>query len=350
MAEIRIDPGSLEKFVAAIFEKAGFTAEDAATEARVLVWANVRGVDSHGVLRVHQYLANIRRGGMNPHAQVCIERETPAIALIEADCAFGPVVTTYAMNVAIEKARQVGIGWIVIRNTTHQGCMAYYPMLAVQQNMAGLAFVCSPPNMAPYGAKAAGVHNSPLAIAVPAGERDPLVLDMATSMAAFGKVNLAQDKGIPIPEGWALDAEGKPTTDPNQARILLPFGGYKASSLALMFETLSSVMAGNGLLTPTLLGGDKPRPGAQNSVVAAINIAAFTDVDGYKAEIDRLIAGIKGLPPADGFTEVLVPGEIENRVQAERTANGIPLPEGTVLHLRQAAEEMGVELPAALRP
>ncbi|MGI6368793.1 MAG: Ldh family oxidoreductase [Anaerolineae bacterium] len=350
MPEIRIDSQSLEAFVAAIFERAGFSAEDASTEAHVLVWANLRGVDSHGVLRVRQYLANIRRGGMNPHARIRVERETPAIALVEADCAFGPVVTTYAMNLAIEKARQIGIGWVVIRNTTHQGCMAYYPMMAVEQDMAGLALVCNPPNMAPYGARAAGVHNSPLAIAVPAQCHDPLVLDMATSMAAFGKVNLAQDKGIPIPEGWALDAEGNPTTDPNQARILLPFGGYKASSLALMFETLSSVMAGNGVLTPFLVGGDKPRPGAQNSVVAAINIAAFTEVPAFKAEIDRLIEGIKGLPTAEGFSEVLVPGEIENRVRAERSAQGVPLPEGTVANLREAARELGVELPAALLP
>ncbi|MFO7698235.1 MAG: Ldh family oxidoreductase [Anaerolineae bacterium] len=350
MAETRIDSASLEQFVAAIWEKVGFNAQDAATEAHVLVWANLRGVDSHGVLRVPQYLANIKRGGMNPQAQIRVERETPAIALIEGDNAFGPVVTTYAMELAIAKARQVGIGWVVIRNTTHQGCMAYYPMMAVAQNMAGMAIVCNPPNMAPFGARAAGVHNSPLAIAVPAGERDPLVLDMATSMAAFGKVNLAQDKGIPIPEGWALDADGNPTTDANKARILLPFGGYKASSLALMFETLSSVMTGNGLLTPFLLGGEKPRPGAQNSVVAAIDIAAFTDVDAYKQEIDRLIAGIKGLPTAEGFSEVLVPGEIENRVQAERKANGIPLPEGTVINLRQASQDLGVPLPAALLP
>ncbi|NLT74750.1 MAG: Ldh family oxidoreductase [Chloroflexi bacterium] len=348
MADIRIDSQTLEQFVAAIWEKAGFTAEDAATEAHVLVWANLRGVDSHGVLRVPQYLANIARGGMNPHASIRIERETPAIALIEADMAFGPVVTSYAMEIVIAKARQVGIGWAVIRNTTHQGCMAYYPLLAVEQDMAGLALVCNPPNMAPYGARAAGVHNSPLAIAVPAGDRDPLVLDMATSMAAFGKINLAQDRRVPIPEGWALDSDGNPTTDPNEARILLPFGGYKASSLALMFETLSSVMAGNGLLTASLLGGERQRPGAQNSVVAAIDISAFTDVADYKGEIDRLIAAIKGLPPAKGFAEVLVPGEIENRVRVERSTTGIPLPEGTVMNLRQAARDLGVPLPAAL--
>lgn len=345
MAEQRYDHQALEAFVAQVFAKVGFSTEDAATEAHVLVWANLRGVDSHGVLRVPSYLANIERGGMNPHAQIRIERETPAIALIEADHAFGPVVTTFAMRTVMAKARQVGIGWAVIRNTTHQGAMGYYALMAAENDMAGLAFVCNPPNMAPYGARAAGVHNSPLAISVPAGEMDPPVMDWATSMAAFGKVNLAVDKGIPIPEGWALDADGNSTTDPNKARILLPFGGYKASSLALMFETLSSVMAGNSLLNPYLLGGEKPKPGTQNSVVAAIDVATFTDLETYKQEIDKLLKGIKSLPPAEGFTEVLVPGELENRVKAERTANGIPLPEGTVANLREVSAKLGIPMP-----
>ncbi len=345
MAELRFDYRDLEEFVTQVFAKVGFTQEDAATEAHVLVWANLRGVDSHGVLRVPSYLANIEQGGMNPHAQIRIEKETPAIALIEADHAFGPVVTTFAMRTVMNKARQVGIGWAVIRNTTHQGAMGYYALMAAENGMAGIALVCNPPNMAPYGARAAGVHNSPLAIAVPAGEMDPPVMDWATSVAAFGKVNLAVDKGIPIPEGWALDAEGNPTTDPTQARILLPFGGYKASGLALMFETLSSVMAGNSLLAPYLVGGEKPKPGTQNSVVAAIDVATFTDLATYRQEIDRLLRGIKSLPPAEGFDEVLVPGELENRVKAERMAHGIPLPEGTVANLREVAERLGVPMP-----
>jgi ureidoglycolate dehydrogenase (NAD+) len=345
MAEQRFDHQALEAFVAQVFAKVGFGEEDAATEAHVLVWANLRGVDSHGVLRVPSYLANIERGGMNPRAQIRIERETPAIALIEADHAFGPVVTTFAMRTVMEKARQVGIGWAVIRNTTHQGAMGYYALMAAENDMAGLAFVCNPPNMAPYGARAAGVHNSPLAISVPAGEMDPPVMDWATSMAAFGKVNLAVDKGIPIPPGWALDADGNPTTDATKARILLPFGSYKASSLALMFETLSSVMAGNCLLNPYLLGGEKPQPGTQNSVVAAIDVATFTDLDTYKQEIDKLLKGIKSLPTAEGFDEILVPGELENRVKAERMANGIPLPEGTAANLREVSAKLGIPMP-----
>ncbi|MBC7254779.1 MAG: Ldh family oxidoreductase, partial [Chloroflexi bacterium] len=225
MADRRVRAEELEAFATAVFERVGLSPQDAATEAHVLVWANLRGVDSHGVLRIPQYVASVERGGMNPRAEIRIERETPAVLLIEADHAFGPVVTTFAMRRVIAKAAQMGIGWAVIRNTTHQGAMGYYASMAAEEGMAGLALVCNPPNMAPTGAKVAGVHNSPIAIAVPAKRYGALVLDMATSVAAFGKIQLAIDKGVPIPPGWALDKDGNPTTDPQQARILLPAGG-----------------------------------------------------------------------------------------------------------------------------
>jgi len=348
MGDIRIRAETLEEFTTAVFEAIGLPHDDAATEAHVLVWANLRGIDSHGVLRVPQYMDSVKAGGMNPKAHYRIERETPATLLIEGDYAFGPVVTTFAMQQAIGKARQAGVGWAVIRNTTHQGAMGYYALMAAAEGMAGLAIVCNPPNMAPTGARAAGVHNSPIAIAVPGKERPAVVLDMATSVAAFGKVNLAVDKGIPIPEGWALDADGNPTTDATLARILLPAGGYKGYGLSLMFECLSSIMAGNALLAPSLLGRTVRR-GTQNSVVAAVDIAAFTDVDAYRAEVDETVRGLKGLPTMPGTPEVLVPGEPELATLAERQAQGIPLPAGTVSNLQAAAAELGVPLPAELQ-
>lgn len=348
MQEIRIDWQELQAFTKEVFIRAGMPPEDAAIEAEVLVWANLRGVDSHGVLRIPSYVASVEAGGMNPKPDIRIEKETPAIMLIEADHAFGPVVTTFAMKRLIQKARAVGIGWGLIRNTTHQGAMGYYALMAAKEGMAGIALVCNPPNMAPYGARAAGVHNSPIAIAVPAKDRRPLVLDMATSVAAGGKVSLAADKGIPLPEGWALDKDGNPTTDPHKVAALLPFGGAKASGLALMFECLSSLMVGNPLLEPTLLGTGSVRRGTQNSVVAAIDIGMFTDVEDYREHADNLIAGIKGLPKAEGFDEILVPGEPEDRVWDERMEQGIPLPEGTVRNLRKVAEKLDVALPAGL--
>jgi len=174
MAEmIVVDWQTLQSFTQQIFHAAGMPEEDAATEAKVLVWANLRGVDSHGVLRVIQYLRSIKAGGMNPTPDIRLEVDTPAATLIEADHAFGPVVTTMAMNKTIEKAKAVGVGWTTIRNTTHQGAMAYYALMAAEAGLAGIAIVCNPPNMAPFGAKAPGVHNSPIAMPCPAKITSP---------------------------------------------------------------------------------------------------------------------------------------------------------------------------------
>ena len=345
--EIRVDWRDLREFTATVFNRAGVPREDADTEAEVLVWANLRGVDSHGVLRIPWYVENLDTGVMNPSPQIRVSKETPATVLIDADRALGPVVTVMAMRRVIEKARNVGVGWGLIRETTHQGAMAYYPLMAAEAGMAGIASVCSPPNMAPFGAKAAGVHNSPIAIAAPGNESN-LVLDMATSVVAGGKLNLATDKGQRIPVGWAIDLEGNPTTDPSRQSILLPAGGPKGSGLALMFECLSSLMVGNPLLEPSLSGTKEVERGVQNSFIAAVDIATFTDADEYRSNVDKLIEAQKALPPADGVEEVMVPGEPENRTYKERSANGIPLPQGTVANLRSIASRFEVPLPAGL--
>jgi ureidoglycolate dehydrogenase (NAD+) len=346
--ETRVPAAELREFTKGVFIAAGLPSEDAALEAEVLVWANLRGVDSHGVLRIPWYVELIDRGDMNPRPTIRVERETAATVLIDGDRALGPVVTTVAMRQAIEKARTAGIGWAVIRNTTHQGAMAYYALMAVEAGMAGIAIVCSPPNMAPFGARAAGVHNSPISIAVPAGRHRPLCLDMATSVAAGGKLSLARDKGIPLPPGWALDGAGQPTTDAHQAKILLPFGGPKGSGLAMMFETLTSLMVGNPLLGPALGGEAGAGRHRQNSVVAAIDVGAFTDLAAYRAEVDRLIDALRALPRADGITEILVPGEPEDRTTEERERRGVPLPAGTVENLRRVAARFRVPVPAGL--
>ena len=346
--EVRIPAADLQEFAKTVFIAAGMPSEDAALEAEVLVWANLRGVDSHGVLRIPQYLEFVDRGDMNPRPNIRVEKETAATILIDGDRAFGPIVTKQAMRRAIEKARGAGIGWAIIRNTTHQGAMAYYALMAADAGMAGVAIVCSPPNMAPHGSRAAGVHNSPISIAVPAGRHRPLCLDMATSVAAGGKLSLARDKGIALPAGWALDANGRPTTDASQATILVPFGGPKGSGLAMMFETLTSLMVGNPLLGPALFGESGARRHRQNSVVAALDIAAFTDLAAYRAEVDRLIDGLKALPRAEGVAEILVPGEPEDRSTEERRLRGVPLPPGTVENLRKAATRFRLPLPRGL--
>jgi len=361
--EVRVAWGPLSKFTKEVFVRAGMPPEDAAIEAGALMWANLRGVDSHGVLRIPWYIENIDKGVMNPQPNIRVEKETLATLLIEADRAFGPVVTVFTVDRVVDKAKQVGIGWALIRNLTHQGAIGYYAQMMAKKGMAGIVFACHPPNMVPYGARAAGVHNSPIAISVPAKRHRPLNLDMATSVVAAGKLWLAVDKGIPIPLGWALNKDGNPTTDPKKYAALVPMGGAKGSGLALMFECLSSVMAGNPLLESTLLGRAKEaqgksdvtweRPGLvprhiQNSVVAAIDISNFTDLESYQEHIDNLIDGIKALPKAEGFKEILVPGELEERTSIQRSKNGIPLPKGTVSNLRGIAERFGIKPPSGM--
>jgi len=346
--EVRVAWEPLKAFTREVFVRVGVPPKDAAIEAEVLVWANLRGVDSHGVLRIPWYVEMVDAGQMNPKPNIEMLKETVATVFIDADRAFGPVVTTFAMNRVMEKAKQVGVGWGLIRNLTHQGAMGYYSLMAAKEDMAGIALVSSPPNMAPYGARAAGVHNSPISIAVPAKRHRPLFLDMATSVAAGGKLWLARDKGIPIPKGWALDSDGNPTIDPNLAAILMPTGGAKGSGLALMFECLSGIMAGNPLLEPVLVDKPEERRHNQNSVVAAIDIGMFTDVESYKNHIDTLIDCLKALPKAEGVDEIFVPGELENNCYDERAQHGVPLPEGTISNLHRVAERFEVEFPSGL--
>jgi len=348
MEEVRVDWKALQDFTAKVFEGLGMPSKDAALEAEVLVWANLRGVDSHGVQRIADYSRAVDEGRMNPRPNIQVLKETPATLLVEADHAFGPVVTVFVLEKIMDKGRETGIGWALIRNTTHQGAMAYYTQLAAEQDMAGIAVVCNPPNMAPPGAKAAGVHNSPISIAVPGKDRRPINLDMATSVAAGGKLQVAIDKRAPIPEDWALDEDGKPTTDPQKAKFLQPAGGYKGYGLALMFECLSSLMVGNPLLTSTILNRNPVRPGTQNSFVGAIDVGAFTDVEEYRQNVDLLADTMNRLPTVEGADSIMVPGEPEDRVREERTENGIPLPVGTIEKLKASAARFGLELPPGL--
>ena len=343
MTDVSIDRETLESFTREAFEKAGMSAADAATQAEVLIWANLRGVDSHGVQRIPQYLDFIEKGWMNPRPAIRIVKESAAVLFMDADRGLGPVPTVQAMRAVIEKARDVGVGWALIRDVTHQGAMGYYSEMAAAEGMGGMAIVASPPNMAPFGAKAAGLHNSPIAFSFPAGRHRPITLDMATSVAAGGKLDVASDKRVPIPADWALAADGSPTTDPDVATILLPAGGAKGSGLALVFQCLTSLMANSPLIVPVLRGG--VREHRQNSVVAAVDIGFFIEVDEYRQLLDETIDELKALPKAEGHEEILMPGEPEQRMLDTRARDGIPLPPGTVDKVRETARRLNLTSP-----
>jgi ureidoglycolate dehydrogenase (NAD+) len=254
---------------------------------------------------------------------------------------------------AVEKARGVGVGWILIRNHTHQGTMGQYVQRIANHDMVGLIFVCSRPNTAPFGARAAGVSNNPVGLSAPAARHHHLILDMATSLVAMGKVLIARERGESIPVGWGLDEHGNPAVDPRELATLLPVGGPKGSGMSLLFECMGSLMASNPMVLPVLSGelseakttrhvGRMARHN-QNSVVAAIDIGRFVNVEEYKEQVDLLIDRLKELPRAEGFNEILMPGEREELCYAERKAAGIPIPARTLSSLRKVAEDLGVE-------
>ncbi len=344
---VRIAAEPLKKFATDILAAAGMPPKDAENEAEVLIWSNLRGVDSHGVMGIPRYMGNIDTGLMNPKPDIKVLKETPATIFVEADHAFGAVVTTFAMEKVIEKAKKLGIGWGLIRNNTHQGAMGYYAWMAAQQDLIGVASVASNPNTAPFGARAIGVSNNPIAFSLPAASYKPVVFDMATSVVARGKLLLAEENGKPIPEGWAIDEDGNPTTDPSKAKALLPIGGAKGSGLSFILECMSSILAGSPVIAAVLKGRRSPA-NLQNSFLIAVDIATFGEVDEFKRNVDEFIGCFDELPPAKGFSKVFAPGGPEWVTWEERSKNGIPIPAGTAQKLRAVACRFGVDLPPGL--
>ena len=343
----RVRADALESFVASVFAAAGTPAADAGTIAEVLVWANLRGIDTHGVLRVPGYVGRIESGEFNPRPDISVVAELPAATVIDADRAFGPVGMSRGMEIAVAKAREAGIGVCIVRRVTHMAAIGWFALKAAREDMIGLVFGSSKPNMAWHGARARGVATSPIAIAVPGTAREPILLDMSTSTGSMGQVMFARDSGTPLEPGVALTERGEPTTDAGAARFLTPLGGAKGAGLSLMFECLTGVLVGNPLIA-TALGPEGNWRHSQNGFALAIDIAAFTEPARYRQDIDTLVDALKALPAAGGQDEVRVPGERGYRVMAERLESGIPLPAGTWRRLAEVAEELGVALPAVV--
>ena len=339
---------ALTAFARDLFVAAGAPADHASLIAGVLVWSNSRGVDSHGVLRIPGYLARIDNGITNPNPDIRVATDLPAAAVLDTDGAFGQVALARATEIAIGKAGNAGIGLCLIRHATHMGAIGYFTLEIAAEGMAGIAVNTSRPNMAYPGARTAGLATSPIAISVPGATHAPLMLDMATATQSMGKIQLARDTGAALGEGWAIDADGNPTTDPNKAVIPTALGGHKGGGMALMFECLTSLMVGNPLIAPFIESAPDGRKHMQNGMVIAIDIAKFGDVGTYAREVDRLAEAIKSLPRADGTDEILVPGERGDRVLEQRRVDGIPIPDGTWKRLEEVASKLGVGMPTVL--
>jgi LDH2 family malate/lactate/ureidoglycolate dehydrogenase len=343
---IMADPEQLRTFAAGVFQKLDVPEEDAAILANTLVAANLRGVDTHGVMRIPFYANKVRDGGIQARVDTTPIRETLATALLDGRNGIGQVVSYRAMETAVRKAREAGAAFVTVRNSNHFGAAAYYSMMALPHDMIGIALSNASPRLAPTGGAERLFGNNPWSIAVPAGERLPVVLDMANSVVAAGKLRIYQKDGKPIPEGWALDSEGVPTTDPQAALsgILLPVGGYKGYGITLMMDLLSGVLSDSNY-GPRVRGMEvSDEPARTSHSFIAVDVSAFDNVSDFKRRMDAYIDEIKSSKRAMGSEVIYLPGEPEFIRERERREKGIPVQPRVVEELRAVAQEHGVPL------
>ncbi|WP_316980275.1 Ldh family oxidoreductase [Shumkonia mesophila] len=341
----------LLRFGEAVFTAHGLKLADAKLVAEGLVEADLRGLPSHGVARIPIYAERLRRGLVKPQPAITVKRVTPVVASVDGDDGMGFIVGKRAMEEAIAMARELGIGLAGVRRSTHYGMAALYVLQAIEAGFISLAFTSSSPAIPVWGGRSKFLGAAPFAAGAPGGKLGPYVLDMAMTVVARGKIRLAAQRGDPIPEGLALDAEGRPTTDAKKAfeGVCLPFGGHKGAALSMLMEVLG------GVLTGAALAGEVVNPyldfsGPQNvgHFFMAIKPDLFMPRDEYEARMDTLVERVKACPRAHGFDEILMPGEPESRAKEERLKRGIPLTIDIVAALREEAEKSRVAEPSPL--
>jgi LDH2 family malate/lactate/ureidoglycolate dehydrogenase len=341
---LTIQAKDLTQLSQAIFEAAGTPADIAAVVAEALVEANMLGHDSHGVLRVTRYVDMIRRGMIKPDARPTISRQTGAVAIVDGQFGFGQPIARFGTQLAGELAQAHGIGCVALNRTNHIGRLGEYAQMLAGMGMVSLLVTSntgSSGSVAPFGGRDRIFGTNPLAWSLPVGpDRQPLVVDFATSSAAEGKLAVAVSKGVDVPAGLIVDKDGNPTTDPKQfydGGALLPFGGHKGYGLLIMVQTMATGLGGLN---------DLPLPkGAftNSTLITAWSVEAFIEPEKFGGFVEELIQRIKASRPAPGFADVLLPGEPEANMAAQRSAAGIPIPEATWEGLQALAQELGVK-------
>ncbi|HEX5501903.1 MAG TPA: Ldh family oxidoreductase [Thermomicrobiales bacterium] len=326
-----------------ILAAAGLPDGDAALAASAIVAADLRGAPSHGVRLLPGYVARLRAGGINPRPRLRVTREGPAVALLDGDHGMGHVVAARAMDLAIEKARACGIGACAAAHSGHFGIAAFYALRALDRGMIGLATTNSVAVIPPPGGAAGRVGNTATAYALPAQEEPPPVLDIAMSAAARAKILLYAARDEPIPDDWALDRAGAPTTDPHAAAEgwLLPAGGHKGFGLALLWDALAGVLSGSRFGPQVVRPADDERTDIGHFMLA-LDVAAFGDPADFRARIDDVVRGIRETPRRPGGEEPRAPGERSGALRRRRLAEGVPLPAAVIAALNRLAAGQGV--------
>ena len=305
------------------------------------MWADLRGLPSHGVMRVPPYVDWIESGLINAKAAPKVTLRKGAVVKIDGESAVGPAAMGFAADTAIAHARDSAVAWVLVQNHIHAGALGFYAARIAAAGMAGIAMSALRPMMAYHGTRGSAASTNPLTIAVPGG----IVLDMSTSMSSRGKINVARVAGKPLPAGIALDRDGRPTTDPNAAATLTPMAGPKGAGLSLMIECLTSLALGHALIAPALNDPALMKDYRQNSLVIAVDLSVVGNVEQFKREVAAVAQSIKAQPRADGFDEILMPGERGAREFQRRGRQGIPIPGQTWQQIIDTAARFGVNPP-----
>ena len=341
-----VDADRLEKLVKLMLEKTGVAGADAGQVAKILISADLRGMNSHGILRLPVYIDRLKAGGFSPKSKGKIVRETRGTVLIDGEDGLGMVLTCRAMDEAIKRAKETGIAAAGVFNSNHNGEGAHYALQAVDADMIGIATTTGSPIMPAWGGKTKITGPLPLTVGAPAGEELSVLLDAAMGMSSRGKILYLAEKKIPLPDGWLVDADGKPTNDGEDVMKggwILPIGGHKGWGLITIIEILSAVLTGAGLgQEVTELYGDTTKPQKNGQFVIAINIEAFMDIDVFKNRMDKYIRMVKSSELAAGFDEIVMPGELEFRREKIHRSEGLILGKNVFEAMIEKAEELGV--------
>jgi LDH2 family malate/lactate/ureidoglycolate dehydrogenase len=342
--ERRFSRQELEGFVGLIFEKCGMRSADAALLTETLVVADLRGCHSHGVLRVPDYVAKFQTGGVDPCGEPQVASDRVGAIVVDGHNSMGQIGSAFAMRKAIEKARTTGVAAAAVRGSNHCGALAYFAMMALEENMIGLATTNALPTMAPWGGTDKIVGINPLAVAIPAGAEDPIVIDAAYSASSHGKIRIYKQKRLELPEGWAFDAEGSPTTDAAAAidGLLRPIGDYKGVGLAVVMGVLSTALGGASYGTDSGNMIDGACAGRDGQFLVARDVVAVTDAAVVGKRVDRVIRQIRESGLAPGCGKVYAPGELEASTERRYAREGIPLNDETVDGLMSCGESLAL--------
>ncbi|TWO68438.1 Ldh family oxidoreductase [Caenimonas sedimenti] len=346
MPDPRIPPAQLNRFMAAALRQLGLPESDATTVAQLMTEAETQGSDGHGAIRLAPYARRIRAGGYNLRPDIRVVQDRPGMALLDGDNGFGHLVMKRAAELAIEKARQCGVAWVGAHHSNHAGPASIYARMPLAHDMLGLYFAVGNANhLPPWGGLDMLLSTNPVAVAVPAGEEPPVVLDMATTVTAYGKVKAKAQRGEEMPIGWMIDRLGQPLTDPKRADegFLLPIGGYKGYGLALIVGLLAGTLNGAAMGRDTIdFNKDDATTTNTGQAILVIDPAAFGDVAAFKARVDQVIRDMRGSERMPGVDRIWLPGEQSHERRIANERDGLALPDALRAQLDKLAGELGL--------